>query len=226
MILMQEFLSIDNIAFTVIGYPMSYVEFIGTTLYLWSVWLISRRNILTWPVGIASVLLYMALFYQIRLYSDTIEQIYYLVASVYGWWIWKKSPKDNGQITDVNFSNTKNIMLWIIMTAIITLITGFMMSRIHVLLPAFFPDVASFPYLDALTTIMSFSAMWLMARKKTESWIYWIIVDVIGIWLYYVKDVKFLSLLYIILLIMAFNGFRLWNKTERIKIPVISTGTN
>ena len=223
---MQEFLSIDNIAFTVIGYPMSYVEFIGTTLYLWSVWLISRRNILTWPVGIASVLLYMALFYQIRLYSDTIEQIYYLVASVYGWWIWKKSPKDNGQITDVNFSNTKNIMLWIIMTAIITLITGFMMSRIHVLLPAFFPDVASFPYLDALTTIMSFSAMWLMARKKTESWIYWIIVDVIGIWLYYVKDVKFLSLLYIILLIMAFNGFRLWNKTERIKIPVISTGTN
>jgi nicotinamide mononucleotide transporter len=58
---------------------------------------------------------------------------------------------------------------------------------------------------------MSFSAMWLMAQKKTESWIYWIIVDVIGIWLYFVKDVKFISLLYVILLILAVNGLRMWN---------------
>jgi nicotinamide mononucleotide transporter len=76
-----------------------------------------------------------------------------------------------------------------------------------------FPEAASFPYLDALTTIMSFSAMWLMVQKKIESWIYWIIVDVIGIWLYFVKDVKFISLLYVILLVMAVNGLRLWHKT-------------
>jgi nicotinamide mononucleotide transporter len=219
---MQNFLSVDSIAFTIIGYPMSYVEFIGTILYLWSVWLISKRNTLTWPIGIASVLLYMVLFYQIRLYSDTIEQVYYLGASVYGWWVWNKSPKDNGQITDVNYSNLKNIILWVVFTFIISVIIGFLMSRIHVLLPAIFPYAASFPYLDAMTTIMSFSAMWLMARKKTESWIYWIIVDVIGIWLYFVKDVKFISFLYIILLIMAFNGLRMWNKTvqtNNITIP-------
>ena len=88
------------------------------------------------------------------------------------------------------------------------------MSKIHVLMPAFFPEAASFPFLDALTTIMSFTAMWLMAKKKTESWIYWIIVDVIGIGLYYVKDVKFISLLYVILLLMAINGFRSWHKVK------------
>ncbi len=55
--------------------------------------------------------------------------------------------------------------------------------------------------------------MWLMAKKKVESWIYWIIVDAIGIWLYFVKDVKFISLLYVILLIMAVNGLHSWHKT-------------
>ncbi|MFZ2359660.1 MAG: nicotinamide mononucleotide transporter family protein [Anaerolineae bacterium] len=58
---------------------MSYVELLGTILYLWSVWLIAHRRVLTWPVGIISVLLYMALFYQIRLYADALEQIYYLI---------------------------------------------------------------------------------------------------------------------------------------------------
>ena len=72
---MLELFSVNNIAFTILSYPMSYIEFIGTILYLWSVWLIARKQMLTWPVGIVSVLLYMALFYQIRLYSDTVEQI-------------------------------------------------------------------------------------------------------------------------------------------------------
>lgn len=210
---MGNFFSVDNIAFTILNYPMSYIEFIGTILYLWSVWLISKRNILTWPVGIASVLLYMVLFYQIRLYSDTIEQIYYLGASVYGWWVWNKSPKNEGQISDVKYSSRKNVVSWIVFTGIVSFAFGYLISRVHIILPIVFPEKASFPYLDAITTIMSFSAMWLMAKKKIESWIYWIIVDGIGIWLYFVKDVKFLSLLYVILLIIAFNGLRLWHKS-------------
>jgi nicotinamide mononucleotide transporter len=153
------------------------------------------------------------LFYQIRLYSDTFEQVYYLGASIYGWWMWQASPKDEGQITDVIYSKRRTILLWVAVTAIVSVLTGFFMSRIHILFPAVFPEAASFPYLDAITTIMSFSAMWLMAQKKTESWIYWIIVDVIGIGLYFVKDVKFLSLLYVILLILAINGLITWNKT-------------
>jgi len=210
---MTGFLRVDNIVFTVLAYPMSYVEFFGTILYLWSVWLISKRNILTWPIGIISVLLYMILFYQIRLYSDTIEQAYYLAASVYGWWVWNKSPKDNGQITDVKYSPLKGMVLWATVTAGISVIIGLFMTRIHILFPVIFPEAASFPYLDAITTIMSFSAMWLMAQKKTESWAYWIIVDAIGIWLYYVKEVKFISALYVILFVMAINGLRMWNKS-------------
>jgi nicotinamide mononucleotide transporter len=180
---------------------------------LWSVWLVSKRNILTWSVGIASVLLYMALFYQIGLYSDAIEQIYYLITSIYGWWVWHKLPKKQGKIAHLKYSNSSSIVFWIFLTAIISIITGFLVSQIHLFLPAIFPKPASFPYLDALTTIMSFSATWLMIQRKIESWIYWIIVDIIGIWLYFVKDVKFVALLYAILLVMAINGLRSWHRS-------------
>jgi nicotinamide mononucleotide transporter len=211
---MLNFLSVDKIAFTVLGYPMSYVELIGTFLYLWSVWLISKRQVLTWPVGIVSVLLYMVLFYQIRLYSDTLEQVYYLGASIYGWILWNKSSKDDGKIKDVTYGDGKSVLIWVVVTGILSIFVGVLMGKIHIFLPAIFPEAASYPFMDALTTIMSFTAMWLMARKRVESWVYWIIVDVIGIWLYFVKDVKFISLLYVILLIMAVNGLRSWHKAK------------
>ena len=210
-------LSVDTIFFTVLGYPMSYVEFVGTILYLLSVWLISRRNILTWPVGIISVLLYMVLFYQIRLYSDAMEQVYYLGASVYGWWYWSRSRQVKYAITDVSYSSRRAMVTWLIVTATFSVVLGAIMSRVHGWAPGVFPEAASYPYLDALTTVMSLVAMWLMARKHIESWIYWIVVDVIGIWLYFVKDVRFISLLYVVLLVLAVRGLFDW-RSARLRV--------
>jgi len=210
-------LSVDTIFFTVLGYPMSYIEFIGTILYLLSVWLISRRNILTWPVGIISVLLYMVLFYQIRLYSDAMEQVYYLGASVYGWWYWSRSRQVKYAITDVSYSSRRAMVTWLIVTATFSVVLGAIMSRVHGWAPGVFPEAASYPYLDALTTVMSLVAMWLMARKHIESWIYWIVVDVIGIWLYFVKDVRFISLLYVVLLVLAVRGLFDW-RSARLRV--------
>ncbi|MDZ8107043.1 MAG: nicotinamide riboside transporter PnuC [Nostoc sp. DedQUE12a] len=210
---MLEFWSVNNIAFKVVGYPMSYVELLGTIFYLWSVWLISKKKILTWPIGIVSVLLYMVLFYQIRLYSDAMEQVYYLGVSIYGWWRWSTPKSASGKILNIRYSSPSAIVLAASITIAISFAMGALMSQIHTILPTLFPDKASFPYLDALTTIMSFTAMWLMAQKRIESWYYWIVVDIIGIWLYYVKGVKFIALLYVILLLMAINGSISWLRT-------------
>lgn len=215
----MNLLSVDTTAFTVMGYPMSYIELIGTLLYLWSVWLIARRNVLTWPVGIVSVLLYMLLFYQIRLYADTVEQVYYLAASIYGWWHWSRASQtadaQNAQTLDVRYSTPRMIGVIGGITLSLSVIVGAFLTQAHLLSPAFFPELASFPYLDALTTVMSFTAMWLMARKRVESWVYWIIVDVIAIGLYYVKDVRFIALQYVILLIMAVSALIAWHKVSQ-----------
>jgi nicotinamide mononucleotide transporter len=213
--------SVDTIALNVWGYPLSYVELVGTALYLWSVWLIARRNILTWPVGIVSVLCYMLLFYQIQLYADTGEQVYYLVISLYGWWHWyKEGPAEDGTRQVVTYSNLRQAGMWLILTLTTSALFGWLLSQIHLWWPTLFSLPASFPYLDALTTVMSFTAMWLMAQKRTESWIYWIVVDVLGVWLYFVKDVRFLALLYVVLLGMAMKGWWEWHHSvQRTAVP-------
>jgi nicotinamide mononucleotide transporter len=213
---MPQLFSVETVFFTVLGYPMSYIEFFGTLLYLWSVWLMARGRILTWPVGIVSVLLYMVLFYQIRLYSDTVEQIYYLGASAYGWWRWTARDRGGrGRVSGLKFSSTAAILTAAAITICLSIAVGGLMKDMHLLLPALFPEEASFPYVDAATTVMSFTAMLLMAFKRIESWIYWIVVDVIGIRLYYVKEVRFVSLLYVVLLGMAVSGLFMWMKKER-----------
>jgi nicotinamide mononucleotide transporter len=213
---MIDLLSVNTIAFTIIGYPMSWIELAATLTSLWSVWLVSRRHILTWPVGIVSVLLFLYLFYQIHLYSDTVEQVYYLVTGVYGWWHWARTEsKGGGAEIKVGYSSRRSIVIWVVVTIVASAGSGYLMSRIHLLLPALFPQPAVYPYLDAGTTIMSFVAQWLMTRKHTESWIYWIIVDVIAVGLYFIIDVKFVSLLYAVLLVMAINGFLSWHKSAR-----------
>lgn len=209
-----SFFDINNVFFTFMNYPMSYLEFFGTILNILSVWLITRKNIWSWPIGIVAVILFGILFYQIQLYSDLVEQGYFLVTGFYGWWLWHKEMKKGENETEediqVFHNSPKENIISLIIVILGTAIMGAFMCRIHIFLPALFAVPASFPYLDAFTTVMSFVAQMLMAHKKIESWYLWITVDVIGIWLYYVKGVKFVSLLYLIFLVLAIQGLYKW----------------
>ena len=208
--------SIDTILLTIGDYPLSYIEFIGTVLYFLSVYLISRKNIITWPIGILSVILYFMLFYQIRLYSDMLEQVYYFVISIVGWITWhKKRNEQSDKKIQTSWSNKKGILSGILVTCVFTGLLSFCTYNFHNWFSAIFPEPASFPILDSLTTVMSFVAMYLTTLRKNEGWIYWIIVDIIAIWLYWVKDIRFISIQYIFLLIMAIYGFINWIKKEK-----------
>lgn len=214
----MNILSVNNVMIWVGEYPMSYIEFVGTLLYFASVWLIARKNMLTWPVGIVSVILYALLFYQIQLYSDTIEQFYYLGVSAYGWVAWKRSrvqTDDAAPRVPSSVSAPKQLILWGGATVVLSVAMSFVVARFHLWLPGLFPLAADYPFLDALTTVMSFVAMFLMARRRTESWGYWIVVDVIAIGLYWVKNVRFISLQYVVLLGMAVYGLVSWVREDK-----------
>ena len=209
--------NVNTIFITIGNYPMSYIEFFGTILNLISVWLVGRRNILTWPIGIAAVILFALLFYQIQLYSDLIEQIYFIITGFYGWWVWIKLTRSSEskvgierKIAIKTVKSQSQRIIWLSFITVGTILMGFTMSRIDLILPSIFPEPASYPYLDALTTIMSFAAQILMAHRYIESWALWILVDIIGIWLYYAKGVVFVSLLYFIFLILAIKGLLNW----------------
>jgi nicotinamide mononucleotide transporter len=209
---------------TIHGYEMSYLEFFGTLLNLASVWLVARRNVLTWPVGIAGVVLFSCLFYQIHLYSDFFEQIYFFATGAYGWWVWTRLIA-GGEGEHILHLSPRAIALAIAIVALGTVALGELMSHIDQLLPRFFPEPASYPYTDAFTTVMSFVAQLLLAHKKIENWILWILVDVIGIWLYWIKDVPVIAVLYVFFLFLACRGLVEWRRAlllERDGTPVPS----
>ena len=204
----MTFFDINNIAFTVLNYPISYVELIGTLFGFISVYLAARANILTWGTGIVNVVFLFILFFQIQLYADMFLQVYFFAVTLYGWYSWKKKPKLNS-ITSISF----NAKLWtagIIISG--TFIAGFLFSNIHLYLPNYFAIKAAYPHIDSFVMVTSVLATILLAQKKVETWYLWIIVDVVCVFLFFKKGVVFLALEYLIFLGMAVNGLFHWKK--------------
>lgn len=211
-----NFLSINNTFFTLLDYQMSYLEFFGTIFTIWSVWLTVKAKALSWPIGIIGIILYIFLFYQIQLYSDLFEQGYFLITGFFGWWLWLHPKTKNAENKDrelkITSNNFQENLFWIGAVAMGTAILTYVTMNLSVWLPRFFPIPASFVFLDALTTAMSFAAQWLLAKKKLESWVLWIIVDFIAVPLYYFKGIKFVALEYLLFLILATKGLIDWMK--------------
>lgn len=209
---------INTTFFTLLNYPMSYLEFFGTLFTGLSVYLSAKNKVSSWPVGVIGIILYGLLFYQIQLYSDLFEQFYYFVTAFWGWWLWthpRRNDKDANNELKVSYGTKKFNLIGITSVVILTISLSQFMSNIHLIFPVLFPIAASFPFMDAFTTAMSFVANIYLAKRKIENWYLWIIVDIIGVFLYYQKGVIFLSLLYFAFLLNAVKGLIDWSKTQK-----------
>lgn len=199
---------INNIAFEIIGYQISYVELIGTLFGLLSVYFASRANILTWATGIINELFLFILFFQVQLYADMFLQVYFFIVTLYGWYNWKQKSKKNS-ITKIELK-TK---IWLLGAIVVgTTIVGLFISNIHMYLPQYFKTDASYPYADSFVMVLSIVATILLAQKKIETWYLWIVVDIVCVFLFYKKGIAFLALEYFVFLGLATYGFLNWKK--------------
>jgi nicotinamide mononucleotide transporter len=212
--------NVHKVFFTVLGYPMSYIELSATLLITVYVLLITRKIVWAWPLGIVTFSLFAVLFYQVRLYSDFFEQFYYIGNCFYGWYVWRAARKksEEGKELEVSYTSGRGRLIAGVIIAGCGIILGFTMSRIHTWLPALFPQQAAYPYIDAAATVMGFVAAALMTHRKIEAWILWLCVNSICIGLYYARDVKFVAVLYIFFLALAVNGLVAWTRELRGKI--------
>ncbi len=212
---------INRVFFTVFEYPMSYIEFFGTLFTIWCVWLTMKAKVLAWPIGIIGTMLYIGLFFQIQLYADLIEQIYFLVSGFIGWWVWLRpgTAQQNGyNERKIGRNSFKQNLFCVAIIVLGTLMLTYVTTHLHVWLPAYFSKPAAFPWLDAATTVMSFTAQWLLVKKNIENWVLWIIVDAIAIGLYWSQGVRFVSLEYVLFFFLAIAGLIRWirqSKTEQ-----------
>ncbi len=209
--------SIDYVFIKILDYPLSLLELLGTISGLLCVYLTAREKVICWPIGIVNIVFFFIMFYQVRLYSDMILQVYFLATTIYGWWNWKnpKTKKDANKNNELKITmmSLRSILINLIIIIVATFLLGFFMSNIHTIIPQIFKDRAAFPFLDAFTTVGSINAQLLMAQKKRECWILWVIVDIVATIVYFMKGINLVAIEYIVFGIIAFTGFLSWDKT-------------
>lgn len=161
-----------------------------------------RQNVWCWPTGLVQVILFIYIFYEVRLYSDLILHVIYVGLSIYGWVHWVKGGQ-GGQPLPVTRMTRLEGNGWLASVLVGAALWGAIMAA--------WTNAAA-PYPDSFTTVASLAAQWLMARKKLESWLFWISVDVVAIGVYVYKALYLTAGLYAVFLVLACLGYTSWRK--------------
>lgn len=199
-----------------LGYRLSYLEFLGTATGLACVWLTARESLWCWPLGMANAVFFFVMFHQLRLYPDMLLQVYYLATSAYGWWRWTHplTPGEANRRRQLRISvlGSKGRVLLVAVCLASVISFGSFIGRVHLLLPRCFPEPAAFPFADSAVAVISVMAQFIMARKKLECWAMWMSVDALASTIYFLKGVNLLGLEYLIFLGIALYGFLGWGR--------------
>lgn len=197
------------------------LEAIGTIFGLLSVFFSMRKNILVYPTGIISTTIYIYLCFIAGLYGDTLISLYYTIMSIYGWILWAKSSEDQIHIEVSKTSKQewqKVVYLFGLSVGMVGLVYYFkpiidnQFSMQNVTLG--FHKIDFTNYLDILTTAIFLVGMWLMAKRKIENWLFWIVGDLISVPLYAYKGLGITSIQYFIFTFLAIRGYMEWKKTK------------
>ncbi len=191
------------------------LEFIGTVVGLVYLWLEYRTSIYLWVAGIVMPVIYIFVYYEAGLYADFGINVYYLLAAVYGWVLWKRGGRSREQ-TEAVESETNGIQrifshpsplgwgkgaMLIGATLFVFLFIAWILIR--------FTD-SNVPWLDSFTTALSMVGMWMLAKKFVEQWWVWMVVDVVSAGLYVYKELYFTASLYLLYALIAYFGYRKW----------------
>ena len=178
------------------------LELIAVFFGLLSVWFSKNNNVLVYPTGIINTSIFVYLLVKWELLGDMIINVYYFLMSIYGWYYWTRKSNNIGYtpITRMHSTDIKIILIIIISSVLFV-------SCLY----SFFEKWSGFvSYVDIITTAIFFAGMWLMARRKIESWFFWILGDIISVPLYFVKGLAFSSFQYLIFTFIAIAGYYKW----------------
>lgn len=181
---------------------MSNLEMFAVLVNVLGVWLTARRTPWCWPVNVVAVLLYVWIFYDVKLYSDMLLQVAFVFMQAYGWWRWRSGQVDGGRV-HVERLPLPTALVSLAIGGLVALLLGAGMAR--------FTD-AAVPWLDATLTAYSLVASYWAARKYVASWWMWIGLDVLYTGLYYYKALPLTALLYAGFIILAVYGLRAWQR--------------
>ena len=209
----MNFFSVQTIAFEAYGYQMSWLELVATFAGLLAVWLSAKEHIINWPIGLVNVVLSFFVFFQFSLYSDMLLQIYFFATGIYGWWQWTRQDAVSSEKKVKISYMTRPQQIWMVVTILgFTIVFGSIVGKFHEWMPTIFQQPAAFPYADTLVMVMSLFGNFLLTIKKIESWILWVLVDIIAPVLYFQKEMILFTIEYIVFLSIAAFALVNWLK--------------
>lgn len=174
---------------------------VGTGLA--SVWFSVKERIWVYPIGLVSVGIYVYLSYVFGIYADMGINIYYVIMSIYGWYRWLQ-PSGSSTVKEITRSSRNEWILSIVLFLLSWLALFVILQR--------FTD-SEIPLWDSFTTSLAIVGMWLMAEKKVEHWLFWIVTNLASIPLYYYKGLVLTSGQFFVFTVLAVMGWLQWNKT-------------
>jgi len=191
-------------SFTQLFLQTSLLEWFGVFTGILCVWLAAKNNIYNWPIAIVSVIIYIFIFFESKLYADMGLQVYFFAMNVYGWYFWSKNRNNTEASRPIAIITKKEIILSILGVIVFTLILGFLLKK---------NTDASFPFLDSFCTACSLIAQVFLARKVLQNWLIWIFVDIIYVGMYISKDLQATAVMYALYVYIASVGYLDWRKT-------------
>lgn len=188
----------------------TWLEYIAVFSGIASVWFSRIENILVYPVGLVNTLIYIYLSFEYHLPGEASVNFYYTVMSIYGWYIWMKKTTQKEKVLHISYSDKT---MWIYQVLFFLFFYVTIYFCLVYLKREFFEG--AIPWGDAFASATAFTGMWLMTRKKVESWYWWIATNISSIPLYFVKGLVFTSVYYLVLLVFAFWGLAAWRKKAK-----------
>ena len=191
---------------------LNYVEVFGFVTGVTCVWLYTRQNVWSWPIGLVNSVVFVVVFFQARLYADTGLYLIYALLSIYGWYEWLHGGPQHGELKISRLTRTAAlVLLGLAVVGVAGLSYGLRT----------YTD-AALPFWDSLTTAMSLAAQWMLAKKIFETWIVWITVDVIYLGVYFYRDLYLTAGLHLIYLALAIVGLLAWRTSMRAESATVS----
>ncbi|MBI2427193.1 MAG: nicotinamide mononucleotide transporter [Ignavibacteriales bacterium] len=177
-------------------------EIIAVILGVIAVYLSTRQNVWTYPLGIVSVFLYIEIFYDVKLYADMGLQVFFIILQAYGWYEWLYGGENKTALHVSRIPGGTTMILGFVVS-VGTLALGYTLHQL---------TDASLPYVDSLLAVLSMAAQWMLAKKYLENWTVWIAVNIGSIAMYGYKELYFTMVLYGVYLVLALMGYRAWKR--------------
>ena len=186
-----------------------WLEYVAVFAGIASVWYSRKENIWVYPTGLINTVIYIYLSFKGGLLGEASVNFYYTIMSIYGWIWWSKKDQEKNIVLHITSSGKKEWLQHLAFFATFYIVLFFALTYLK---KNFAPE--AIPWADAFASATAYTGMWLMTKKKVESWYWWIATNIASVPLYFVKNYVFTSVFYVVLLIMAVSGLIEWIKRK------------